>query len=85
MNVSPWDRKLWGIVLLPFLRGDRPLLLGAAWDNHMHPSQYAGEASRVLLFRTRREARAWLASRHGKYAVDSMRVVRVRETVTVTD
>ena len=35
MTPRPWDRTLWGVVLMPTQpeRGERPLLLGSLWDD----------------------------------------------------
>ena len=81
-EVSPWDRKFWGVVVMPRSKEGHILgPLGESWDSRhadvVRGSIFAAQRpSRVLLFMTRREARAWCRERGPRF-----RVVRVRERV----
>lgn len=89
-----WDRLLWGVHFSSgHISEDAPMLIGSLWAADMLGTPYPGEPTRALLFRTRREARAWCAEtlikwRDGRQR-DAIvmrwmvRPVRVRETVRV--
>ena len=63
--------------------GDELLLIGKAWN--AATQEYPGEVARCLLFKTRKDARAWCAkatAKHSKHSMDwRFRPMRVRETV----
>lgn len=63
-----WNRKLWGVEFCGSFRQDPPSLLGRSWHDDSVPRQYPGEPTRALLFRTRREARAWCRHKVKFYA-----------------
>ena len=74
-----FTRGLWAVALES--RPDAPRFLGANWDS-LRKDHYVGEPPRMLLFRTRRRARAWCNARPNVWAPYwRFRVVRVRETV----
>lgn len=82
-----WDRRLWGVVYAsPMARVVRHVddhLIGSLW-HATAKSSYAGEPTRALLFSTRHQARAWCAAQNKTRSLQwKMRVVKVRETVTV--
>ena len=58
----PWDRNLWGVEFKGGMKEDNPMILGEAWNG---PSleRHEGEPTRALLFRTRKQARAWCQDR----------------------
>ena len=93
MKPKPWDRKMWGVMRLPSNRNDHRndlcMLLGSAWSNRWYKirSLGMGEPTRVLLFNTRRECRAWINDQRkdGKFGSNHFRCVRVRELVEVCD
>ncbi len=79
-----WDRKLWGVVMMPTLAADRPFLIGDRWHCHTRPPRYEGEPyGHALTFQTRKAARAWVNGWRGRWGHDRMRVVRVHEKTTV--
>lgn len=81
MKPEPWDRKLWGVQWDGGTNAPKhPILIGSLWSERTEP----GEAPmRALLFCTRRECRAWIASKQSEYWAGRMRPVRVRELVEV--
>ncbi|MDE2470260.1 MAG: hypothetical protein KGL35_16300 [Bradyrhizobium sp.] len=86
MTPRPWDRKLWGVTLMPTQpeSGERPLLLGSLWDDGVEErGAYPGEPTRAFLFQTRNECRAWIKARRGDFFGKHYRCVRVRERVEV--
>lgn len=77
---KPWHRNLWGIEFVS--RGCKPVLIGGLWSESIRERAcYQGEPTRVLLFQTRKDARAWIKA-YDRYPSE-MRVARVRETVKV--
>jgi hypothetical protein len=80
-----WNRKLWAIL---FSSGDgTSFIIGEAWYK-IRPEAYPGEPGRVLLFRTRTQARKWSIEMRGEYSLRTdfcadwkFRPVRVREIV----
>ena len=86
MTPRPWDRKLWGVTLMPTQpeRGERPLLLGSLCDDGVvRRGAYPGEPTRKLLFQSRKDCRAWIKAHRGDYFGKHYRCVRVRERVEV--
>jgi hypothetical protein len=83
-----WRRVLWAVEMRS--RSCRPegMILGRAWHEIESP-RYAGEPTRCMLFRTRRQARAWCkeaAEKHSKHSPDwKFRPIRVREIIEAND
>ena len=87
-RMRSWDRQLWGVRFTAGRHDDRPLMIGTRWNPDTRGMGYEGEPTRVLLFTTRRIARAWCSARHAQYsgrhdncARWRFTPVRVRETV----
>ena len=93
MKVKPWSHLRWGVLFTSTnIPVERPHLIGRGWvyegDDVKYPEY---EPGRALLFHRRHQAREWCAAKNTQYAGYSrghicrwrMRVVRVRETVTV--
>lgn len=83
--VRGWDRLLWAV---SFWTGRREAFLcGESW-HAVRPAACEDEPTRVLLFKTRRAARAWakMKFRECKRHSDEwhFRAVRVREAVGVS-
>ena len=83
--MKPIVRLAWGVRL----DDDVMSLLYEGWSGNWY-RRYDGDVSRPLLFASRRQARAWCAARHARYATRSdslrdwrFRPVRARETVDV--
>lgn len=86
MKPKPWDRKLWGVALMPSNTRDSPLLLGSLWDKDTWQHEtYPGQPLRTLTFQKRKQCRAWIAAHRGDYFGKDYRCVRVRELVEVCD
>lgn len=83
--IRPWNLLLWGVE-------HDGHLIGGGWNNSLRvDALYPGMPRRALLFCTRKQARAWCAAQHAKYAKYPdghivrgwrFRPVRVRERVT---
>ncbi len=84
-----WDRKFWGIRFTSVSVVERPMILGALWDDRVGSTRrYPGEPLRPLLFETRADARAWATMERGKYrhradCCGDWRFTPVRVTETV--
>ena len=82
--VRHWDRMLWAVEMRSASCRPEGMLIGDAW-HAITPPAYEGEPTRCLLFRTRKQARAWCVeatAKHAKHSKDwRFRPVRVRETV----
>ena len=61
-----WDRKLWAVVHNSPTH-ENAMILGESWHD-LRPAFYPGEASRPLLFKTRREAKAWCTAERARFA-----------------
>ncbi len=84
MTPRPWDRKLWGVVLMHRMPRERDTMLGSLWDAGVGARYtYPGEPVRKLLFQTRKECRAWIKAYRCEYFGKRYRCVRVRERVEV--
>ena len=89
--VKGWNRALWGVRFTGADKTKSPMLIGSSWATDLGGTQYLGEPTRALLFRTRAQARAWCRQtlsdwRNGRHCDDSVRYwrvmpVRVREIV----
>lgn len=66
VRITSWDRKLWAVVHSSPTHDDL-LVLGDAW-HALRPDFYPGEASRTLLFNTKREAATWCRAKRAEYA-----------------
>lgn len=88
-----WDRKMWGIELW-IGAGETGKeyvgLLGGGWNGReAERARYEGEPTRVLVFRTRKQARDYCVKKHLEYKDHPVCgrwrfcPVRVRETVRV--
>lgn len=84
-RLEPMNRLLWAAEFSSPFTDAR--LLFTAWNKTSLP-QYEGEPSRVMLFNTRKEARAWCKAKNEMYGARQdlcrdwrFRPVRVRETV----
>lgn len=93
-GVRGWSHLRWGVVFLTpeSETGYRARMIGSLFHDEAGKSPYPGEPTRALVFHTRRDAREWCEAENAKwrdYPVGHicrnwrMRVVRVRETVTV--
>lgn len=86
MTTRPWDRKLWGVVLMHWMPGERDNLLGSRWHGDVAArGAYLGEPTRAFLFQTRKECRAWIKAHRCEYLGKRYRCVRVRERVEVVE
>lgn len=91
MSAISWEREFWGVVFSGSRPDDPPMLLGSRWHDGRRKvldTALTEEPTRVLLFKTRREARAWCRQEHEAYkgrqdccAKWRFRPVRVREIV----
>lgn len=88
-----WNRKLWGVEFSSGNRRERPMLLGALWDDNERrvTNRRTSEPTRTLLFFRRIDARAWCNARNAEWQAHNdpivkawhVRPVRVRETLQV--
>lgn len=86
MKTHHWNRSLWAVRFSS--PGNKDFLVGETWHAVRAPA-YPGEPYRALLFRTRREARAWCEAKVKEWRTRpqtfpgwNARPVRVRETLT---
>ena len=74
-------RSSWAIEMRSWISRPEGMLIGTAWHK-VEPERYEGEAFRLLLFRTRRQAREWCAAKTVQCRAHSpdwrFRPVRVR-------
>lgn len=63
------ERAFWGVLHGSHRLHERPLLLGARWDDGYRdaPASYAGQPTAWLLFTTREDARRWCRAERAKY------------------
>jgi len=92
MNLSTWDRKLWGVRFTSPV-GDKDLI-GESWNALRRSQDYEGQPAHALLFTTRAAARNWCREKQAGYATRPLwdtcrawrfRPVRVRERVEVVE
>lgn len=95
MKARPWVTLRWGVTFQSRnTPHEPPILIGRLWTSDgLTDVKYPDyEPGRALLFHRRHQARTWCAAKNAGYAAYPeghicrawrMRVVRVRETVTV--
>lgn len=88
----PWSNRKWGVAFIGAMR-ETPSLLGEGWYKYPNFGQrFDGETSRALMFKTRRQARAWCKAQHAKYEHRNdcckqwrFRPVRVQELIQAVE